>query len=93
MIERTQDRFGIWRGKLVADAAYRSAENLAWLVHERGIEPHMPVFDKSQRRNGTFSRFDFAYDHIWKLKARPKPGFSVCASLGDFSNPILSAAG
>jgi hypothetical protein len=41
---------------------YGSAENLAWLVHERGIEPHIPVFDKSQRTDGTFSRDDFAYD-------------------------------
>ena len=63
MIERTQDRFGTWPEKLVADAAYGSADNLAWLVHERGIEPHVPVFDKSQRRDGTFSRSDFAYDH------------------------------
>jgi hypothetical protein len=34
----------------------------AWLVHERGIEPHIPVFDKSQRTDGTFSRDDFTYD-------------------------------
>ena len=27
------------------------------------IEPHIPVFDKSQRTDGTFSRDDFAYDH------------------------------
>jgi hypothetical protein len=32
-------------------------------VHERGIEPHIPVFDKSQRTDGTFSRTDFTYDH------------------------------
>ena len=43
MIERTQDRFGTWPEKLVADAAYGSAANLAWLVHEREIEPHVPV--------------------------------------------------
>lgn len=39
MIERTQDRFGTWPEKLVADAAYGSAENLGWLVHQRRIEP------------------------------------------------------
>jgi hypothetical protein len=33
------------------------------LVHERGIEPHIPVFDKSERSDGTFSRSDFTYDH------------------------------
>ena len=63
MIDRTQQRFGLWPERLAADAAYGSAENLAWLVHERGIEPHIPVFDKSQRSDGVFSRDDFTYDH------------------------------
>jgi hypothetical protein len=63
MIARTQDRFGLWPARLAADSAYGSAENLAWLVHERGIEPHIPVFDKSERCDGTFSRSEFAYDH------------------------------
>lgn len=62
MIERTQERFGTWPEKLVADASYGSAENLAWLVHDRGIEPHIPVFDKSARADGTFERADFSYD-------------------------------
>ena len=35
---------------------------LGWLVEERGIEPHVKVFDKSERTDGTFSRSDFAYD-------------------------------
>jgi transposase len=63
MIERTQDRFGVWPQKLAADTGYGSAENLAWLVHERGIEPHIPVFDHSARDDGTFERADFRYDH------------------------------
>jgi transposase len=63
MIERTADRFGIEPERLAADTAYGSAEMLAWLVEDRGIEPHIPVFDKSQRRDGTFSRDDFRYDH------------------------------
>ena len=49
--------------KLAADSAYGSAEMLGWLVDERGIEPHVPVFDKSARTDGTFSREDFTYDH------------------------------
>lgn len=63
MIERTQERFGLWPERLAADTAYGSAENLAWLVHERGIEPHIPVFDKSQRQDGTYERADFSFDH------------------------------
>jgi transposase len=46
MIDRTQDRFGLWPGRLAADTGYGSAENLAGLVHERGIEPHIPVFEQ-----------------------------------------------
>ena len=63
MIERTQDRFGLYPERLAADSAYGSAEMLGWLVHERGIEPHIPVFDKSARTDGTFAREDFTYDH------------------------------
>jgi IS5 family transposase len=63
MIDRVQDCFGLYPERLAADTAYGSAEMLNWLVHERGIEPHIPVFDKSQRTDGTYSRDEFAYDH------------------------------
>ena len=62
MIERVHDRFGLWPERLAADTGYGSAEMLGWLVHEKGIEPHVPVFDKSARTDGTFSREDFRYD-------------------------------
>src|ERR1700757_3491252 len=35
---------------------------LNWLVEEKGIAPHIPVFDRSKRDDGTFSRSDFRYD-------------------------------
>src|SRR5450432_462110 len=63
MIERTADRFGIEPARLAADTGYGSAEMLRWLVEDHGIEPHIPVFDKSRRTDGTFSRDDFRYDH------------------------------
>ena len=50
MIDRVEERFGLYPEKLAADRAYGSAEMLGWLVHERGIEPHIPVFDKSAHR-------------------------------------------
>jgi hypothetical protein len=37
---------------------------LGWLVDERGNEPHATVFDKSARKDGTFSREDFSYDPV-----------------------------
>jgi transposase len=62
MIERVHDNLGLWPRKLIADTGYGSAEMLAWLVHERDIHPHIPVFDKSARNDGTFARSDFTYD-------------------------------
>jgi hypothetical protein len=55
MIDRTEERFGIKPDYLAADSAYGSAANLGWLVKEREISPHIPVFDKSNRTDGTFS--------------------------------------
>ena len=62
MIERTADRFGRKPERLAADSAYGSASSLDWLVEEQGIAPHIPVFDRSQRSDGTFSRDDFRFD-------------------------------
>ena len=63
MIERTEERLELCPERIVADSAYGSAEMLGWLVEERKIEPHIPVFDKSARTDGSFSRGDFVYDH------------------------------
>jgi Transposase DDE domain len=63
MIERSTGCFDFYPARLIGDSAYGSAEMLNWLVHERGIEPHIPVFDKSKRTDGTFSREDFTYNH------------------------------
>lgn len=62
MLDRTTERFGLTPQSLVADSAYGSAENLAWLVKQRGIAPYIPVFEKSNRTDGTLSRSDFAFD-------------------------------
>jgi len=63
MIERSLESFDLYPAKLIGDTAYGTAEMLNWLVNEHGIEPHIPVFDKSHRTDGTFSRDDFTYDH------------------------------
>ena len=34
----------------------------AWLVKQKKITPHIPVFDKSNRADGRFSRVDFKFD-------------------------------
>ena len=62
MIERTEERFGLKPERLAADTAYGAASMLNWLVEEKGIAPHIPVFDRSKRDDGTFSRSDVRYD-------------------------------
>lgn len=63
MIERTMDRFDLYPERLVGDTGYGNAKMLGWLVYEHGIEPHIPVMDKSKRRDDTFSRADFEFHH------------------------------
>jgi Transposase DDE domain len=70
MLDRTAERFGLKPQSLVADSAYGSAANLAWRVKQRGIAPHIPVFDKSNRTDGAFSRSDFVFD--------PEQGHYTC---------------
>ena len=62
MLDRAAEQFELATSRLVADAGYGSAEMIEWLVDERGIEPHVKLMDKSERKDGTFSRSDFAYD-------------------------------
>ena len=62
MIERTQQCFDLKPAYLAADTAYGSAETLHWIVNEKKIAPHIPVIDKSEREDGTFSRADFSFD-------------------------------
>lgn len=62
MIDRTEKRFGMRPKRLAADTAYGAAPMLAWLVKEKGITPHIPVFDKSARKDGSLSRADFRFD-------------------------------
>jgi len=71
MIERSLERFDLYPGKLMGDSAYGSAEMLGWLVYKHGIEPHVTVFDKSARKDGTFSREDFTYDHAGDIYTCP----------------------
>ena len=62
MIDRTEQCFDLKPKRLVADTAYGTGKFLGWLVKEKRITPHIPVWDKSARDDGTFSRSDFRFD-------------------------------
>jgi hypothetical protein len=86
MIDRAQERFGIWPQRLAADTGYGDAANIAWLVHERGIEPHIPIFDHVGRRTGSFPRTEFRYDHHNDLSVCPG-GKNLVQHRRDYATP------
>ena len=61
MIERTEQRLGLKPERLLADTAYGTGRFLGWLVSS-GITPHIPVWEKAKRGDGTFSRSDFTFN-------------------------------
>ena len=65
MIERVEENLGIKPQRLMADTAYGSAEMLNWIVEEKQIAPHIPVFDKTDGKPWLFGRTEF----IWNADA------------------------
>jgi transposase len=62
MLDRTEACFDLKPKRLAADTAYGTGKFLGWLVKEKRIAPHIPVWDKGERDDGTYSRSDFAFD-------------------------------
>jgi hypothetical protein len=62
MIDRVENLFGVKPKRLIGDTAYGTAEMVAWMVEEKSIEPHVPLREKGERDDGTFSRSDFVFD-------------------------------
>ena len=61
MLDRVGGRFDLRPQRLAGDTVYGAVKLLKWLV-DRKITPHIPVWDKSTRSDGTFSRADFVFD-------------------------------
>lgn len=90
MVDRVEERFDITPERLICDTAYGMAPMLAWMVQDKGIEPHVPVWDKTQRKDDSLSSNDFEW------MARPTnivaPRAMHCAASGacSRSNAIMS---
>ena len=61
MLERTEKIFGLKPNRFAGDTAYGISRLLAWLL-EKGITPHIPVWERYERTDGMFSRLYFTYD-------------------------------
>lgn len=62
MLDRTEQCFDLKPKRLAADTAYGTGKFLGWLVKDKRITPHIPVWDRSKREDGTFSYSDFRWD-------------------------------
>jgi hypothetical protein len=61
MIDRVEESFDLKPKRLIGDTAYGTAEMLDWIVTKKKIAPHIPVWDRSKRDDGTFSGSDFIF--------------------------------
>jgi hypothetical protein len=57
-----EERLDLKPRRLAADTAYGTGKFLGWLVKEKKIIPHIPVWEKSDRQDGIFSRSDFHWN-------------------------------
>lgn len=62
MVDRVEERFDIIPDRLIGDTAYGTAPMLAWMMQDKGIEPHVPVWDRTQRKDDSLSSSDFEWD-------------------------------
>ena len=72
MLDRTQERFGLKPKRLAADTAYGTGKFVGWFVKVKKIIRDIPVWEKSDRQDGIFSRSDFRWD--------TKRGVYICPS-------------
>lgn len=61
-IIKAEAQFDIHPERLIGDTAYGTAPMLAWMEEEKNIEPHVPVWDKTERKNDSFSSNDFRWN-------------------------------
>jgi hypothetical protein len=63
MLGRVERRFEMKPNHLIGDMASGAAELLDWMVSEKEIPPHVPVWDKTQRTDETLSSTEFRWDN------------------------------
>ncbi len=62
LLERIETKYNIKPKRLMGDTAYGCADMLGYLVNEKKIEPHIPIWDKSKRNDDTYSISDFIWN-------------------------------
>ena len=86
MVDRVEDKFDMKPVRLLGDTAYGTAAMLHWMVDEKNIEPHVPVWDKAERDDGTLSRSDFQWNEEASEYRCPE-GNALRSDWRQFKNP------
>ncbi len=100
MADRVEERFDHKPQRMIGDTAYGTAGMPGWMVDEKGIAPHTPVWDKTGRHDGTFSRSDFEWrgeDNEYRCPSRlsvPRRGGrmrlqNMCRSIPRYARILL----
>jgi transposase len=86
MIDRVEQRFGLKPRRLVGDTAYGTGPMLGWMIEEKEIEPHIPVWDKTERKDDTLSSKQFTW-HEQANEYRCPQGYPLRNDWRQFKNP------
>lgn len=86
MVNRVEQRFGMKPDRLVGDTAYGTAAMLGWMVQDKGIAPNVPVWDRSERNDGTLSSSDFIWDEQANEYRCPQ-GHALLSDRRQFTKP------
>jgi hypothetical protein len=86
MINRVEERFGMKPDRLVGDTAYGTAPLLGWIVQDKGIAPHVPVWDRSERKDGTLPSSEFVWDEQANEYRCPQ-GHALLSDRRQFTKP------
>jgi hypothetical protein len=86
MVDRVEQRFELTPERLIGDTAYGTASMLAWMVDDKGIEPHVPLWDKTQRNDNTLSSSEFQWNEQADEYRCPQ-GHALRSQRRAFKNP------
>jgi hypothetical protein len=86
MIDRVKQRMHIKPRRLVGDTAYGTASILGWMVNDKGIEPYVPVWDKTARQDDRMSVGDFTW-HEARNEYGCVEGKTLRSEWRQFKNP------
>jgi Transposase DDE domain len=86
MIDRVEQRMHLKPHRLVGVTAYGAAPMLAWMVEDKGIEPHVPMWDKTVRHDDSLSVVDFTW-HEDRNEYHCPEGKPLRSEWRQFKNP------